>query len=132
MNEVESSNDEVVLKRCPFCDEDCLYETFEVNDIGTTIPVIFCNSCKIIFKVENDSPYLEDDKTYEYLKKKNIKAWNNRKPLERAIKHLEKEGKFVDEEKERCATESIFQFDRAVGYSNGIFNAIEFIKGEME
>ena len=60
-----------------------------------------------------------------------IKAWNTRKQLERAIKHLEKEGKFADEEKERCAMESIFQFDRAVGYATGIYNAIEIIKEEL-
>ena len=61
-----------------------------------------------------------------------INTWNTRKPLERVIERLEKERRFADEEKERCAMESLFQFDRAVGYSNGIFNAIELIKGEME
>lgn len=58
--------------------------------------------------------------------------FKTKSPLERVIKHLEKEGKFADEEKERCAKENPLQFDRAVGYSNGIFNAIDFIKGEME
>ena len=61
-----------------------------------------------------------------------IKALEKYDAVERAIKHLEKEGKFADEEKERCARKNPLQFDRAVGYSNGIFNAIEFIKGEME
>ena len=61
-----------------------------------------------------------------------IKALEKYDAVERAIKHLEKEGQNAEEETERGAMENIFQFDRAVGYSNGIFNAIEFIKGEME
>ena len=66
------------LKKCPFCGGDCLYKTFEVNDLGDEIPVIFCNWCKVVFKVENDSPFLNCKDTYEYLEEKNIKAWNNR------------------------------------------------------
>lgn len=77
------------LKRCPFCGGDCIYKTFEVNDLGDEIPVIFCNWCKVVFKVENDSPYLNSQKTYEYLEEKNIKAWNTRTPMDKVIERLE-------------------------------------------
>ena len=77
------------LKRCFCCGSDCIYETFEIDDIGRDIPVIFCDSCKVVFKVENDSPYLNDEETYRYLKEKNIKAWNTRKPMESILEQLE-------------------------------------------
>lgn len=77
---------------CPFCGGDCIYETFEIDSLGAEIPVIFCNHCKIVFKVENDSPYLNDDKTYDYLARKNIEAWNKRKPMERIVEYLEEYG----------------------------------------
>ena len=111
------------LKKCPFCGVDCLYETFEVNDIGTTIPVMFCNSCKIVFKVENDSPYLNDDKTYEYLKEKTSNAWNTRKPLERVIERLETESDFFGGEPMGTLQKSF--------YCKGVEKAIEIIKQEM-
>ena len=77
------------LRECPFCGGDCLYKTFEVNDLGDEIPVIFCNECKIVFKVENDSPFLDNKKTYEYLEEKNANAWNTRKPMEAVVAELE-------------------------------------------
>ena len=67
------------MKRCFCCGSSCIYETFEIDSLGTEIPVIFCNSCKIVFKVENDSPYLDDEETYKYLKEKNAKAWKHPK-----------------------------------------------------
>ena len=80
---------ETKLLPCPFCGGGCIYETFEINSLGAEIPVIFCNHCKIVFKVENDSMYLKDDETYAYLAKKNIEAWNTRKPMERIVERLE-------------------------------------------
>ena len=43
---------------------------------------MFLSTFKFTFKVENDSPYLEDNKTYEYLKEKTIRTWNARKSME--------------------------------------------------
>lgn len=80
------------LKLCPCCGHDNIYEVTETEELtGVTIPALFCNSCKIIFKVKNDSPYLEDNKTFEYMREKTIKAWNNRKPMERILERLKKE-----------------------------------------
>ena len=108
-----------IFKNCPCCGSSSIYLTFEVNDIGTTIPVVFCNSCKIVFKVENDSPYLNDKETYKYLEEKTIEAWNTRKPLERVIERLEKE-------KSNLTT---WAEDEA--YKLAINKAIEIIKEEV-
>lgn len=59
------------------------------------------------------------------------KALEKQLGIERATERLEEEGKLADEDKGRCARENPLQFDRALGYSNGIFNAIEIIKEEM-
>lgn len=69
---------EIKLNPCPFCGGNNLYLTNTTDDIGTEIPIIFCNSCKIEFHVENDSPYADDRHTKEYMSKKNIEAWNKR------------------------------------------------------
>lgn len=66
------------LKPCPFCGGDCIYETQETDSIGDEIPVIFCNWCKAVFKVENDSPYYATKDTWNYLKQKNAELWNKR------------------------------------------------------
>lgn len=66
------------LKPCPFCGGSDLFYTYEINDLGDRIPTIFCNSCKAIFRAENDSPYYSEKETFDYLKKKNIEAWNRR------------------------------------------------------
>lgn len=76
--ELVPGNTNAKLKHCPFCGSNNLYFDSITNDIGTGIPIIFCNSCKIEFHVENDSPYADDESTKAYLHEKNIKAWNNR------------------------------------------------------
>lgn len=67
-----------MLKPCPFCKLKDIYEITEVDNDYVERPAIFCNCCKIIFRVENDSPYFDDAQTNEYLKKKNAEAWNKR------------------------------------------------------
>ena len=116
---------EIKPLNCPFCGGDCIYETFEIDSLGAEIPVIFCNHCKTIFKVENNSPYLNEDKTYDYLAKKNIETWNTRKPMERILERLE-EASFW--------TEQTFDED---GYGNDdsweavwLDKAIEIVKEE--
>lgn len=82
---------------CPFCNCGAIYEIEEPEDIVEKVPALFCNGCKMIFKVENDSPYLEDDKTFEYLKEKLHKQFNTRKPMERIVEQLEARHKFYED-----------------------------------
>ena len=107
------------LKRCPFCGgEATLTNKLSKDEYGQRLWNVCCFGC-----ANRTSSYWDKEIA--------IEAWNTRKPLERVIERLEKERRLADEEKERCAMESLFQFDRAVGYSNGIFNAIELIKEEL-
>lgn len=72
----------VKLKPCPFCGSIDIYETHSQEDtLGTKNPEIFCNSCKIIFSIEDDSPYTDYDEDYAYRKAKTVEAWNMR-PIE--------------------------------------------------
>ena len=67
------------LKPCPFCGGIDIYETYSQEySLGTKNPEIFCNSCKAIFSVEDDSPYMNCDEDYAYRKKKTVEAWNRR------------------------------------------------------
>ena len=77
------------LLPCPFCGGEAIYEIDEKDEIVDKIPALFCNVCKFTFTVENDSPYMEDEKTYEYLKEKTIKAWNTRVPTQKIVERLE-------------------------------------------
>lgn len=77
------------LLPCPFCGGEAIYETKRENELGTIIPQMFCNSCKMTFEIENDSPFLNDDKTYDYLKGKLNDLWNTRKPVDEVLDRLE-------------------------------------------
>lgn len=67
------------LKPCPFCGGEAIYETFrEEHFLGTKEPIIFCNSCKAVFSVEDESPFLNVDEDYRWRKKKTAEAWNRR------------------------------------------------------
>lgn len=67
------------LKPCPFCGSVDIYETYQQEyAYGTKNPEIFCNSCKAIFAVEDDSPYMNCEEDYAYRKKKTAEAWNQR------------------------------------------------------
>ena len=78
------------LKRCPLCGEGIMYEIQREDEIGRIIPQLFCNSCKMIFEVENDSPYMSDEKTLEYLEEKLLKTFNTRKPMDRIVERLDR------------------------------------------
>ena len=67
---------------CPYCGLPMIW-TFERDDIIGDYPVCFCDWCKITIKAENDSPYMNDDKTAEYLVDKLIDAC---KPKGRSVK----------------------------------------------
>lgn len=67
------------LKPCPFCGSEDIYETYSQEyAYGTKNPEIFCNTCKVIFSIEDDSPYMDVEKDYKYRKEKTAEAWNRR------------------------------------------------------
>lgn len=73
------SRQETKLRPCPFCGSEAIYETFSQEyAFGTKNPEIFCNSCKVIFSVEDDSPFLDCNEDYKYRKRKTVEAWNRR------------------------------------------------------
>ena len=66
------------LKPCPLCKCTDIYETERGDLYIGHYPQIFCNVCKMTFEIENNSPYLNDTNTYNYLRKKLLNAWNRR------------------------------------------------------
>ena len=67
------------LKPCPFCGSEDIYETYSQEyAYGTKNPEIFCNTCKVIFSIEDTSPYMDVEKDFKYRKEKTIEAWNRR------------------------------------------------------
>ena len=66
------------LKPCPFCGCNAIYEIRRDDYLNGERPQIFCNGCKVIVEVENDSPYFSDDETMQYLRDKLVKIWNRR------------------------------------------------------
>ena len=66
------------LNPCPFCGCNAIYETRREDYMTGERPQIFCDGCKVIVEVENDSPYFADDETIQYLRDKLIKIWNRR------------------------------------------------------
>ena len=67
-----------MLKPCPFCGCEAIYEIRRDDYLTVERPQIFCNGCKVIVEVENDSPYFADDETIQYLRDKLVKIWNGR------------------------------------------------------
>lgn len=82
---------EIKLLPCPFCGDKTIYEISREDYLGIVIPQLFCNSCKMIIEVENDSPYLNDEKTHAYLKEKLYRQFNTRKPMQEIVERLEEE-----------------------------------------
>ena len=68
----------IELKPCPFCGCSAIYEARREDYMTGERPQIFCNGCKVIVEVENDSPYFSDDETMQYLRDKLVKIWNRR------------------------------------------------------
>lgn len=88
------------LKQCPFCGSEDIYETYsQEHALGTKNPEIFCNSCKGIFSIEDDSPYMNCDEDYKYRKEKTKEAWNRR----------------VSAQPERERTMEVFMFGQDMG-----------------
>lgn len=82
------------LKPCPFCGCKTIYETYSQEyALGTKNPQIFCNSCKAIFAIEDDSPYMNCDEDFKYRKKKTREAWNRRPNDDLIVSPLLKEGR---------------------------------------
>lgn len=97
------------IKNCPFCNEGVIYETSREDYLGTVIPQLFCNSCKMIFEVENDSPYLDDKKTEEYLREKLHRQFNTRKPMQEIVERLEDLKQHNLNEAKKCSEFENFQ-----------------------
>lgn len=68
----------IELKPCPFCGCNAIYEIRRADYLTGERPQIFCNGCKVIVEVENDSPYFSDYETIQYLRDKLVKIWNRR------------------------------------------------------
>lgn len=82
------------LKPCPFCGSKTIYETYSQEyALGTKNPEIFCNSCKAIFAIEDDSPYMNCDEDFKYRKAKTREAWNRRPNDDLIVSPLLKEGR---------------------------------------
>jgi transposase-like protein len=117
------------LLSCPFCGGEAIYEIDTKDEIVDKIPSLFCNWCKFTFTVENDSPYMEDEKTHEYLKEKTIKAWNTRVPMQKIVERLEEEvnswGKVYNVIKNRGYID-----DYTVGAYDGYRNSVTIVKEE--
>ena len=113
MSGVKRSNDGVRLLSCPFCGVEAIYEIKREDGLGTVIPQLFCNACKMIFEIENNSPYLDDERTFEYLREKLYKQWNTRKPMEWIVEML----------KEQSTRPCLVRAER-----NGYARAIEIVK----
>ena len=64
------------LKSCPFCGCNAIYEISRDDYLTGERPQIFCNGCKVIVEVENDSPYFSHDETMQYRRAKLVKIWN--------------------------------------------------------
>lgn len=75
----------VELKPCPCCGSKSIYRIKRNDIIVEYIPQLFCNGCKMTFEVENDSPYMSDQETFDYLKEKLYETWNRRVSHERSV-----------------------------------------------
>ena len=60
-----------------------------------------------------------------------ISTIDAQKPIDRIAKRLEEEWNLADKEKSRCVSENQFQYERAKGYENAIYNAIQIVKEIM-
>ena len=83
------------LRECPFCGCPHIYEITRNDGIVDKIPQLFCNRCKMTFEVENDSPFMSDTETFEYLKEKLHTTWNTRKPMDRIVEEVNEIGRRV-------------------------------------
>ena len=106
-----------------------IYETIREDELGIVIPQMFCNCCKMIFEIENDSPYLSDDKTYEYLKEKLHKQFNTRKPMQEIVEKLKMEESVYRNKASNELAGLCFEAFRRFNYkADEIHNAIEIVK----
>lgn len=108
------------LKSCPCCGCGAIYEISREDSIVDKIPQLFCNGCKMTFEVENDSPFLSDEKTFEYLKEKLHTTWNTRKPMDRIVEQLENASCYI-EDGDSHAGHVVFT-DKALAIVKGVQN----------
>lgn len=63
------------LKPCPFCGSKNVYGTYAP---GTKDPEIFCNSCKVIFAIEDFGSYMNSGEDFASRMGRVKDAWNRR------------------------------------------------------
>ena len=97
------------LKRCPFCGGEA-----KLMDNGHWV---WCQHCLV-------------ESTYYDTKEEAIKAWNTRKPMDRIVERLEKEGQKMSEAKSMIkygkASPSSHRYYKAIS----VKKAIEIVKEE--
>lgn len=109
---------DIKLKPCPFCGGEAT-----IMQLDSGHYVIGCDDDYMCLANINHKTMIFSSEEVA------ISHWNTRKPMDRIVEQLEEELNLADKEKERCLRENPLQFDRAVGYVNGIRVAIEVIKG---
>lgn len=105
------------LLPCPFCGSEVYIEDLGVEK-GDHYYMMQCKN------EDCDAATCFGEKN----KEKFIKAWNTRKPMERIVERLEEEWNLADKEQSRCVSEKSLQYERAKGYANGVWNAIEIVR----
>ena len=119
------------LRECPICGCEAIYEISREDSIVDKIPQLFCNGCKMTFEVENDSPFLDDEKTFQYLKEKLHTTWNTRKPMDRIVDELEAKKKKFSMPK-HCKSMGVCPSDKTCSeciVENLVEQLIDIVKG---
>lgn len=104
-----------IIKRCPFCGGEAAIDKIIANCVDVECTVCHAGS-RLVLCTEGD------------MENKAIKAWNARKPMDDILERLQDELELSSKEKVRVKKENPLQFDRVVGYSNGIANAIDIVR----
>ena len=104
------------LKRCPFCGGEA--EILEHDNGWAIWNCVMCKSCRV-------GQYWNK----AYTKEEAVKAWNNRKPMERILERLDKKVNFVDGK----ITQKInlgHQVEYDQQFMNGVMYAATIVKEE--
>ena len=114
MSEVKKTEE---ILNCPFCGGE-----------ATTFPKKFIDGRK--FGIMCKETFCCIIPANFNTKEEAIKAWNTRKPMDDILEMLQDELQFAGKEKVRVKKENPLQFDRVVGYSDGIAVAIDIVRKE--